>query len=601
MAASITSKTLLGLIPKTESSPRPIVKVPPPSLVPAERKGTVEYKHKYYQSEESNTLQYYLNAYSVANSHDSILKTKIYSLMANENFKQGMGLARHPRCKNCTKDDPCPLLGENNVYDLIIEQYYIGKKDSIIFGKCNSCMVPLTMFDESKKISEQKISTWVITSGTACKTIKFLDKLRIFCRGCATLLELCYQDIKLFNHYRKVLFHGTGPASPGYYFPSLTSIDEKNRNVAIKSRMSLGGAKNTINLWKSQDGFPVYKVFDESLKNELLKDTERRDIIAMNNDANPQTKTSAYYGSDPDIKYPLRTCKISTEPGSTITIEELESKNKKRKPLKATSSRAKKSSAKEIKIPQYTLELDYIVFKIPMDPRKSMNKNLSAIHLSTIDTDSKMGITNCVMTTNLLNKLQKRFVYEDFLRWGLDCFRTITPRFEPKKTLLDKDLELSEEDYKELKNMSKRFETIKEKEKSISVIKDDIKLIDRENKSIIDRLNSKLINMTETGTDSKLKDFNLVAKISSRSTGSRMPKKLQVGLQNTLPGLITKYILGKEPDDQKAFSEKCQLIYQEFLDKYTVQEKTGIFTVTYVDPNVERKSKRRKTEENDDE
>lgn len=82
------------------------------------------------------------------------------------------------------------------------------------------------------------------------------------------------------------------------------------------------------------------------------------------------------------------------------------------------------------KVPYAFLPRDYVVFKIPIDPRASSQAKgcMSSWALTAADRSKPISATNYLFTTRLLAEMEKKMPYQDFIRWALRSLRRVTPR-----------------------------------------------------------------------------------------------------------------------------------------------------------------------------
>jgi hypothetical protein len=555
----------------------PVQAPPPPPPQPAPR--IVLPMRKYYpKATPENQLSRYFDLLESKDEHVSrSLLIKLANQYRAEQFKIDMGLKRNVKCQNCTSKDPCDILSYDDIHSLLISSCNVKSN----CGMCKSCGIELTMWDESR--DKQLISSWNICTFdiNSCKTKEGLGQLRIFCRGCCAFAELCYYDFSIMNYYRRIVFHMTGNESPGYYFPKVESIDEKDRSVVMAPNKKCFGTKVQImKHWPRQEGFVVYEL-PQDLEAQILKDTERKDLINSLDFANDETNFSKYYGDgDLDIKLPTKVVRIN--PNAPVAAKKRKLPDEKKKKSKVTD-------AAEL----FRNQSKYVVFKIPIDPRKSMKKkSLSALAVTPMDRKDEMKPGNSLFTTRLLAALEERFDYEEFIRWGLDYFRVVTPHFIPKKVSEQDDMHVkkfNESDQKALQEIKGISIRSKARDKQVKALKSEIKQYDVQKNNLVSTMRSKIISLIESNDSMEvLTNQNLVATMAERKADRVNLKKEYVA--SRLPFLLMKYGLVSE-DEKKEADDKCAQIAEDLFDSAKITSKKTTFSLKYVDPEEEQKKK----------
>jgi hypothetical protein len=572
---------------------------------------------KYYPKDRpENYLSHYLElAKSNENNQRQLLIGTIAQNLKNSQFLQDMGIIPNKLC-HCHKngaENKCRSIDQNDVVSLIKKYAYTEEKDrEWENGICKSCGIAMTMWNPAAKT--QRISCFQICAFdvNTCLNKQSIPQLRIYCRGCCVIAESCHFDYNSMNYYRQILFRMTGDQSPGYYFPTIDIIDEKQRSVAIPANKNVGDRVTISRIWRAQEGFVTYSL-PRNLEIELLKDDERKGKILKYNFSNVETNNSEYYGSnDPDIKRikSVITAGATVAPwppaletlndglssssssisdaggqgsGGTPTVAPVRKKRVESKVGKARSE-AKARLLEEAMAPikLYSTDDKFISFKIPIDPRKSVKKtSLSAMTLTALDRNLVAEGSNCLFSTQLMSTLEGRFDYEEFLRWGLDCFRQVTPIFLPQKSNHYSEDKWNDEDKKKIEDIGRISIAIKKKAEEIKKLKGDIKDFEVEKKEQIKGMRSKIISLVDSNESLELlSKHNLVAAMKERK-----PTKVNLKpdfVLNYLPHLLTAHKLVSPDISSDLISQKCKQITDALFDTMKgPQKKKTTFTLKY--------------------
>lgn len=529
-------------------------------------------------------------------------RNRIAENLKNDEFKNYLNLNFLAKCAitNCKKKTPCKLIDAD-----FINQYLISPI-------CDSCGIEMTMWDQNKQI--QNISCWNICAWNSdcCKTKvigdlelkkkistntidkddstdtninSFDTKIQLakvkkmygfYCNGCTTLAEFCYFDRGVMNHYRFQLFYRSMEEckSKGYYYPRINNIfnvDSGPKYFDVAEMRTFGGGRTNLSKqWEKQKGFVTYKL-PQGLAIEHQKDDDRYNFIQKFNAKNEEWYNGKYIDpSDPDIKE--KTSTTTKKKPATITTSG--GKKKKiatpaKKKLKVDSNNKNNSKESILDPTEYydhRNNRDYVNFKIPIDPRKSLKKkkHLSTLSLTVADrnmgdlliSDSEIEMKdNYLFTTKLLLQMESRFEFEDFLRWGLDTFRIVTPNFEPiRSNQSESTHKMNDEDLKSLADIKSLYETTKEMEKKISSTREDISMTNKTREKIVESIRTKIIGSWESPESQRiLENYNLVAKMNERKVSKvKMSKEFII---SKLSSLLMKYTtvcssLDKNGDDE---------------------------------------------------
>lgn len=577
------------------SSPRP---------VPEVKESVKVTSCKFYQQDgKENYLSYYLALLKSSDLHaQQALVAKIVNQLRNPQFKMDMGMVASKKCPCFKKDEDqkCKTIDQNDIVNLIRKYCLPEEKErEWTTGLCQSCGIELTMWDERRQV--QRISSFNICAFdvNTCINKETIPNLRIYCRGCSVFAELCYYDWSTMNYYRGMVFHMKGDQSPGYYFPNIDVIDEKHRSVAISANRDIGDRAAISRQWRAQEGFVTYSL-PKRLELELLKDGDRKVKIKAANNPNIDAYTSAYYEEgDPDIKK-IKSVLPTKEFGVDGGLVQGRAPAKKRKlgesKMAKARAEAKAKAIAEASVATKLCSMDdkFVVFKIPIDPRKSMKKrSLSALTLTTMDRNQPLEEGNCLLTTRLLAGLEERFDYEEFLRWGLDCFRVVTPLFLPQKATMHCELKWTEEDKKKIEEISKISASVKKKADDIKKLNAEIKNFENSKNEYVKDLRSKIISLVDSNEDLELlSKHNLVPTMSERKQ-ARTNLKPDLVL-NQLPHLLSAHGLLVDGIDPSTLSEKCKMITDNLFDSAKAPPKKSTFSLKYFNKVEEKEKKEEK-------
>lgn len=557
-----------------------------PSVLP--KIPTSDYLKKYYQAaDESAQVSKFIK--TTITKADQSFAIQLGQLFKNEVFKEEMGLNRNLKCECKVTKQHCKLLSHDDIHSLFMDTFPDGD------AKCPSCGIELTMWDDKREkqlISSFKICTFEINK---CKTVSSIfsnpKKTRIFCNGCFAFAEACYFDQAIMNYYRKIVFRETGEfsISPGYYFPRIESIDEENRTIVISPDKRFGTKAELTKHYPKQEGFVTYSL-PIDIEKELIKDSARKEYIEKYSNPNEDTYFSKYYGApgtDDDIKLPTRVVRINPN-----LKDDEPAPSKKRK---LTESKKSKVAANNTlsESDYFKNQSKYVVFKIPIDPRKTMKKkSLSGLTLTTVDKTDNLEPGNCLLTTRLLAALENRFDYNEFIRWGLDHFHIVNPLFLPRKASSDDPSNLKKLNEAELKVLSeiKKASILSNKIASeISERKKEVKKFEVFKNAHVLNMRSKLISILESNDSvDALTNQDLVATMSERKVDRVNIKKEY--MISKLPRLVAKVGLASKEFNEQEIEEKCAQIVEDLFDAAKNSNKKTTFSIKYVDPvEVEKK------------
>ena len=596
---------------------------------------------KYYpKDKKENYLSHYLDLAKNGvdkNTRQTLLGTIAINLK-NSRFLNDMGLVPNKNC-SCHKldvDHKCGLIGQNDVFDLIQKHTSSDEKGrEWENGICKSCGIEMTMWNAASEV--QKISSFQICAFdvNTCLTRATLPNLRIYCRACCAIAEACHYDHKMMNYHRQIMFHMTGDISPGYYFPTIDIIDEKQRSVAIPSNRMVGDRHVISQMWNAQNGFVTFRLPKE-LELKMGQDAERKDKIMKYNCRNVHANTSEYFGdNDPDIKRIKSVVGVAVDPippkasgdvdglsssssssssfSSSLALGGLGAVAAPKRGRKVAGGESKRSRAvaeakakllaeSYVHIEPYEGDDRFIVFKIPIDPRKSVKKkSLSAMTITALDKNLPAEDGNCLFSTRLISWLEEKFEYREFLCWFVDCARQVTPEFFPQKSSSYSDEKWDDEDKERIEEIGKISLVVKGKADEIKKLKTEIAACEAEKKERIKGMRSKIIALVDSNESlDLLTKHNLVATMSERK--ATRPNLKPDFLLNRLPQLLLAHKLISSETSQATISEKCKQITDSLFDSSKIpQKKKTTFTLKYYNEQdeknkkEERKRKRTKT------
>lgn len=594
----------------------------------------------YYEVNRALSLTPYLTDLQNGGLQARRLFSKLASDLKLEAFQKHLGLERLKSC-GCGKN-PCSMLTPDDLQKLIERDCRSKDKDSI--GECPSCGIELTMWEETKSsgrgrtnIVGQAISCWTIGTFTTglCKTPLRIEDYRIICNGCNNLLELCYHDRTTFNRYRNHIFHNNDNHldSHAIYFPKIEDVDEKGRFIKLKIA---GIQKDKVTQWLKQEGFCCYRL-PNNLAKEYQTDEGRRQFIKKYHRENLECLEGKHLPSnDPSIEE-----KKARRGKSTIVTASAAVIAARKRKLTATS----KSKVQVLESDLYKNQGNYVIFKVPIDPRSRLSNHLSSLAVSrrldevnceqdylngysnkkkksTVTTTStstststltsnvknkRQKLTNddddgeiddltddakellkdkesttaadnkeVLYTNKVLNFLSRRFPYEEFLRWGLDRFRMVTPKFWNKPSSSDESNQINEDERKILSDIAQTAKKIMDNEVKIAELKLADSIDKKHKEELTSQLKSKLVNIFDSSdeADSKhLSKCGLVAcmkEVKVNGGGTRMTKEAAV---LRLPELLTRYGLANNVSIDELKKRSAAIVDQLYTTGPTIKEK----------------------------
>ena len=323
----------------------------------------------------------------------------------NKSFIDYLDIKSKPNCTSCLPGQKCSLLTQDDIHYILTSCDSKCKPSDTCDrcrGCCSSCHLPLSIFDEEAR--EQKLSCFgfIYDKMSNCRS-RGNVKVAV-CRACLLMYEICYYDFVIFNNYRYIMFENVDH-SPTYYFPKLENIDEKERTIDVSIIKKIGSRPKMERQWLLQEGFVVFPITGTSIEDKFIEDRRRRDDNENRcKKRNPIYSSDFYPRNDPDIQMPTKSVQMSSDGKD---FKEVKDKSRKRK---------------TIDLREYELcknQKDIVVFKIPIDPRKNMQKkSLSSIALIKRDRRKPKLDDNYLFTTQLLSTLSTRFDYDELIRWS---------------------------------------------------------------------------------------------------------------------------------------------------------------------------------------
>jgi hypothetical protein len=596
------------------------------------------------------------------------LSQKLAEQASNKRFQSDLGLARNVKCSNCTSKNPCPLLTAKDLHDMIascfskqrqkrretvnedIKHFNDKGKQSTqedlvkrsqwenSVGNCDSCDVLLSMWDVKRET--QMMSCWTICSfnATCCKSKVIEKDLRILCRGCHTLAEAAYFDLRTFNIYRAIMFKHVKTkdrsmfTSSAYYFPKIDCIDDKSRYVVTGAITNIGNRTQLNKQWLKQRGFPVYP-FTPSLEKEMVSDPDWIERIRAVDHPNEAAHCSEYYGpDDDDIKEPGKL--ISSRLKKTKTSAATDSvKRTKLNPVSVAASTVTRDigDIKELKsIDDDDLDDEYlmkalsaenreavkvadaasgtdfydskkfITFKIPIDPRKGMRKR-HLLGLRTLQISGAPGEEGgeFVLTNKLLDIFDQHHDRDQWMRWLMDVGRLVTPMFVPERD--EKSSKFTEAELVALRRIAELSETEKKRMITINEAKKLNKESAVERFRLTDPLRPKLISAVESGSDlTTLANAKLKPVMSER--GRTKTSMKQDILASSLPSSLSRLGLILGGFDGKDMREltgseleaKCSDLAEDLFDNLKVGARKTTFSLKFDDPEDARRKEEKK-------
>lgn len=222
---------------------------------------------------------------------------------------------------------------------------------------------------------------------------------------------------------------------------AVTKTAEVKRALANGSCFEPGSDLHMKWQWARQQGFVVYPLPDD------LKDSEMsRNALNTSADFRVSESSPGDDGNDNKGGFPYDTLfKQDTDYG-VAKKPDIEADKLISRLAKPDASRLAKFQAAasvnmkgrthsgaqklEDEVPYAFLPRDFVVFKIPIDPRSSSQAKgcLSSWALTAADRTKPAGATNYLFTTRLLAEMEKKMPYPDFIRWALRSLRRVTPR-----------------------------------------------------------------------------------------------------------------------------------------------------------------------------
>lgn len=623
----------------------------------------------YPKPDENKSITHLIDLHKKGGENRAKLIVELKKLCKNEKFMSNIGLARNKICKNCKPKEPCDTLKTDDLFHLLYESN----------GICRSCNISLSLYEENDAAERPKINGFQIFkyANKNCITkndMKPADdgrmKINVMCKGCTSLAEICYNENVILNYYRKIIFHKSSYKTNGVdsvYFPRLDYVDEKYRNLDIISSKKMGGKLTILKNWLKQEGFVTYllpkQVEIEMLKNEdhqwkygqdgknklasdgkeIIEDMDDDDDRDQDQDLNKNKSEN----DDSDSDSEKLSVRKDNKSGNIIHDDDRDhdhnpeaicDKNgnyhnrhinqssyfgfkdcvKDRELSKDSSKRKKPVIVRTVEENEmYKNRKGYVIFKIPIDPRKSVQKNgLASIELTRKNRNipfPKKGdevtaatVDNYLFTTYYLSALEKRFEYEDFIRWGLDVFRRITPPFKEVEhdadansdsTSMVEKRELENKELEKLVHLSIKESEVKDK---IKELKKEGSKYTAEKKEIESALKSKCIGMIEANdseTNQILQQHNIQATIRELKIPIKPPTKEY--LTSNLFNYFKQYKLNRIKDDEILKVRLAQIV-ADIYSPFERNLKEAKFELKYVDPvkAAEKETKRQITRDN---
>ena len=556
-------------------------------------------EHSYYPKPRAKKFIYELLSIQDKDDHERSrdLIGEIERMLEFKNCLPGIGLGRVKNCKTkgCTIKNPCPSLDRNTIHSLL--------DDKDCNGICKNCGLYLSLWDEenfnSKKSllspnssANNKINCFQIFKfdSTTCITKEDIKnkQVHILCNGCKNFAQIFYSDPQLFSLFSSIVFKRYPVPSTGVdslYFPRLESINEDNQFISVTIGTKIGAKSSFTRKWLQQEGFVTYALPPNVEIDMKRYESNYQERYKRLNDKNEHVSKTSYFDQE-DIN--------------------IKSKKKPKKPSSATTTTVSKIVKEE---DLYRNRWGFLVFGgIPIDPRRSVQKTkLDSLAYVPISPLNELSDSNYLMTTKYLATLQKRFDYEDFIRWGLDTFRRATPRFKKggkwcsKSSLLEQDFKKLEE----YKNLCLRILTLSDEKEEVQKAVQDL---NEQKRTIFNQIRSRCLSTLESNDEAGKKllaKYNLEAKID----GKRQERKTitKEYLAKILPDLLREYkILSKQEASTEELKNKCALmitqLYKETdkksdskLDKAYAQK---TFSLVYRDPERSKDTNEKRTNSN---
>lgn len=541
---------------------------------------------KYYYSNTNTVpptelLSTYLQEIEKGGEKQRGLIQKLKAQLKNNEFKEYLGFGTLLGC--CTKKTPCPELTDDQLHTIILTRLALKDKEGKLLnttGECPSCGVKLTMF---KKAKIQRLSTWNLVNFnlTHCKSLMNNDisNFTILCNGCVALCELCYYDKGIFQKYIDILFNRKSLTSQANYYFQVSGIPDDGKKAKIKmpTFKKCPGLKKDRQ-WLLQSGLCVYKLTNQ-LFQELKSDESRNNFLNMQHREN-----------------------ILDASLSKILVKE-----------DIVEDKSKKEPSPISKMELYRNRPNYVVFGIPIDPKQRTNKfNLLGVVINDsmeldkkpekvekkkvddsdedVDEDEDVPINDTYLFTNqVLKKLSMKFPYEDFLRWGLDQFRIIIPKFtfenEEKPKGWSQDEQKILQQFKTLNNETTALNL------KLKTLREETKAKNKDKTKLLNNLRSKLIDLVDKNnkSDAVLKQLQLVPEVKTRSVSRFKISKEYIG--KNLPDLLLES--GVIKTRTKDIDEACIAIASSLFDSIPSRKQTT-FSLKIYDEKEEKKSKTKK-------
>ena len=535
--------------------------------------------------------------------------------LKNSVFCKYHNLGRNYKC-GCTPKEPCaPRIDDGFILELLKEQK----------GRCRSCDTNLILFQDNGS-PRQPVQVFTLPSfqphrckimgDAATRTVEY-----IFCHACSALLEACYFEKPIFNHYRHILIRDVDGYNRGTnvvdarYFPRLDQIDRAGRSVRIVNMKSAGKKRAIYTQWLRQAGCVVYPV-PVSLQSEVLQEklkiqaeeavedavmgvdgalshnqaganahrvqNEAKSLSRDNADIEDETSSDDDDDGEDDGEDDNGGAEMHIAPGDEKDYVRPAKRRKVQdegdgdddgvvegRPEGKAAARAPRRQ-KRVEIAASDLcenNAGLVCFKIPIDPRKSAkSKCLSYVALTARDRNQPVSPLNFLFTTQLLASLEDKLEYGDFIRWAIVTLRRKTPDFvlSPDNAAANKVAvaEIERKDLARLREVALREKQLRDQGAKVRA---ELKLVTREKQEVTGRCAPQLLRAYEANEDlSILRTFDLVPRLSNRQGVVKALTEQFVA--DCLPALLAKHqIVARSDAEIKRVYPRCIEVAKELF------------------------------------
>lgn len=313
------------------------------------------------------------------------------------------------------------------------------------------------------------------------------NNLRVFCRPCEAMFQMCGLNRGLFNLYRKVLMRNMGNDFPSMFYTSqLDGFEGGNWKIKFKFSSGALSSKRIKEQFHRQRGFVTYPYQSSSEKKSLLP-VEIKSFEELH-----------YFGPEG----------ISESSGFALTAKGKKAEAKQEGEVKDTGHTRDKKKRKLNPLETVSgagVFFDsspetHTVFAVPIDPRTDSKDSLLAMHCRMID--EKRPDLGYTITNKLLQGIEDRVGQAAFWKWTHILRRTCV------KPTGSKGVDVNPE------SLERASEIIRE----INIVDERIKADRSERKQLVQRLEEILDGLQENlGVAIEVRDSSLLGKLQEHA------------------------------------------------------------------------------------